>query len=164
MFKSHRHSARALAASHPAIIVCDLDNVTVAERGGFDQIDIARFCAKARVDAGRDCIIKIFVNGMTEACERVWNSYGADVIRTRVNADPVIIDYLFAMERAHRVIIVSGDHAFAHAAAWHRSIGHHVSVWSRRARAAYELIFAADSVEFCIDGLLRVRRPAARAA
>ena len=164
MFKPHQDAAPALTASNAAMVVADLDNITVGDRGGFDQIDIARFCAKARADAGKDCIIKVFANGMSEACERVWNSNGAEISRTKINADSAIIEYLFLMERAHRVIIVSGDHAFAHAAAWHRSIGHHVSVWSRRARAAYELVFAADSIEFCIDGLLRTRRPVARAA
>lgn len=154
----------AVCTNTAPIVAVDLDNVLVGESGGFDRIDIARFCDRVVAEVGRNCIIKVFANGMSKGAEAIWTKFGAQVIRTGENADPFIVDYLFEMERAHSVIIVSGDHAFAHAAAWHRSVGHHVSVWSRRARAAYELIFAADTVDFCIDGLLVSHCPASRFA
>lgn len=144
-----------------AVVAVDLDNLTVAE-GGFDRVDIARFMKRVVAELGRNCIIKVFTNGMSAAAEAIWNGFGAEVIRTGTNADPYIEEFLFGADDACEVLIVSGDHGFANVARWHSSLKHRVVVWARRAKAAYELVFAADRIEF-IDDLILPRRIARRA-
>ena len=136
------------------IVAVDLDNLLFANNGGFDRIDIARFCDCVATEMGRNCVIEVFANGMTKGAEAVWAKFGAQVVRTGENADPYIIDWLFSEERAEKILIVSGDHAFANAARWHSSLKHRVIVYARRARAAYEMVFAADRVDFIDDLLL----------
>ncbi|WP_323799157.1 hypothetical protein [Parasphingorhabdus sp.] len=140
------------------ICAVDLDNLLVDE-GGFAKIDIALFCARVRAEAGSDCVIRVFCNGMKQSVEAVWRRYGAIVERTITNADEKIAAFLTARRDARRVIIVSGDFCFASSARFHRSLNHHVQVWSRRARTSHELAFAADVVDFSVDQLLTAPRP-----
>lgn len=136
----------------PALVCVDADNIKVTETG-FARIDIRRFCARARATMGNQAIIKVFANGMSMTEEAIWNENRAEVIRTVTNADPVIINTLYDAEACAAVLIASGDHGFSQVARFHRHLAHRVVVWSTRAKLAYELIFAADAVEF-IDNLV----------
>ena len=144
----------SLAAAH-SVAAVDLDNLTVG-KDGFDRIDIRRFCARVRYEAGLDCITAVFANGMKASVASIWNECGAQVIRTVTNGDEMIAHWLLQARSARQVIIASGDWWFHEAATYHRNLGHHVQVWSRRERTSYQLAFAADRVDF-IDSLLYQR-------
>jgi hypothetical protein len=139
----------------PAIVAVDLDNLTL-HRGGYRRVDVVAFCARARAEVGRDCLIKVFANGMSGKDEADWRANGVEVIRTRTNADDAIREWLYASGDASAVLLGSGDgRAFTDPCNFHRRLHHRVVVWSCRAKAAYSLLRAADRVEFCDELLLR---------
>jgi hypothetical protein len=153
MRQTLRASPKSASEGAASIAAVDADNLCVGDSGGFDCIDIARLCNRVAAELGQDCEIRVFANGMSAAVEAIWVKFGARVIRTSVNADPFIEDYLFSADAADQVLIVSGDHAFANAARWHASLGHRVIVWARRTRAAYELVMnaGASRIDFIDD-------------
>jgi hypothetical protein len=137
-----------------SLVAIDLDNCLACRKCGYDRIDIAKLCGRARAEFGPDCNIRVFANGMKQRVATVWQRHGAEIVRSYRNADPLILDFLLSHRDAPRVGIVSGDWIFARAAHFHRRLGHHVTVWARRSKVAAELAFAADKLEFCIDDLL----------
>ena len=138
-----------------AIVAVDLDNLQARGRRGYRRIDIVAFCAQARREMGRDCLIRVFANGMSRDQEVEWLAEGAEIVRTRTNADPVILEWLYAMRKARGVLIATGDRAFAAAAHFHRKLRHRVVVWSCRAKVATALLRAADRIEYCDDLLVQ---------
>ena len=153
---TNAHQSASTSTPTSANVAVDLNNVKLSPDGAFERIDIGRFCARARAEVGRDCAIKVFANEMSSGEESVWARHGAEVIRTRVNADPVIEDCLFEASNSSQILIASGDHAFANAARWHAHLHHRVIIWARRAKAAYELVCTsgASRIDFIDDLIL----------
>lgn len=137
-----------------AVVGVDLDNLLNDSGRGYGRLDIRGFCARIRAEVGDDCAINVFANRMADSIVRIWELNGAEVTRVGQNVDPVMARWLAGFVDVQCAVIVSGDHYFVSIAHLHRSMGHRVDVWSRREAASRELVFAADRVNFEIEGLL----------